>query len=1173
MVTSVGNATTVVTNTNLTGDISSSGSNATTITTNAVTSAKILDGEIINADINASAAIVDTKLATIATVGKVSNSATSATALNTASTIVARDGSGNFSAGTITATAFSGPVTGNITGNTSGTSANVTGIVLGANGGTGIDNSGKTITLGGNLTTTGAFATTLTSSAATTVTLPTTGTLATLDGSETLTNKTLTAPALGTPSVLVGTNITGTAVALSIGGNAATANTATNLVAGLGGQIPYQTGANTTAMLANGTAGQVLQSNGTALPPSWVSAATGDMTLAGTQTVTGAKTFGAAGNVGKLIIAGTTSGTTILNANATAGTGTVTLPTTGTLATLDGVETLTNKTLTSPTLTDPALGTPASGVMTNVTGTASALTAGLATSLVGGSGGTIPYQSAAGTTAMLANGTAGQVLRSNGTTVAPSWAAAGVGTIGGSGTLNYVPKFTGGTTLGNSLIFDNGTNVGIGTTTPGQLLEVGTFNTTNSTIKTGSLELQPFSLNNAWLGENAYFNNGWKYRATGGAGLFYFMGAEGQFRFFESGIGGNALPGFGGNVQFKVNANGTVALGGTISADPENYTGSTLIATGDKVGIGTITPTARLHIAAGTATANTAPLKLTQSGAVLLTTPEPGTIEANDGDLLYYTIKTGAARKTLAFTSDVATSLDGLTDAKSGGTNFTGSLIIGHQPTGPLTTAEYNTAIGIGALQAITTGDNNTATGADALINNTTGSWNTANGNSALYSNNTGFNNTASGYRALMSNTIGTSNTANGRAALQNNTTGGDNTASGVQALNFNTTGDFNTASGRDALYSNVAGSRATAIGTNAMYYANNTATPFTNTNVAVGFEALKGSTAASANTGNNNTALGYQTLLGNTTGTYNTASGANALYSNTTGNNNTASGKQALYNNISGIQNTASGSLALLNNTIGNNNTASGLQALYANLSGSNNTANGVDALSENQGDYNTASGVYALYNNTSGSNNIASGLQALVSNGTGSYNTAIGYSADVVSGALTNATAIGNGAVVNASNKVRIGNGAVTVIEGQVAFTALSDRRFKTNIQPMDKGLAFIMQLKPVSYLIKNTSDTRTNWGFIAQDIENLVGTDNAVLTIGQDSERTLGLRYTDFISPMVKAMQEQQKVIEELNQKLEEANSELRTQNAELKSQISTINDQLFLINSKLGTQVQK
>ena len=95
---------------NVSGDVTGTaqsfdGSAAITIPT------AIAPGVIVNADINAAAAISDTKLATISTAGKVSNSATTATSANTNSAIVARDTNGNFSAGTITASLFSGNAT------------------------------------------------------------------------------------------------------------------------------------------------------------------------------------------------------------------------------------------------------------------------------------------------------------------------------------------------------------------------------------------------------------------------------------------------------------------------------------------------------------------------------------------------------------------------------------------------------------------------------------------------------------------------------------------------------------------------------------------------------------------------------------------------------------------------------------------------------------------------------------------------------------------------------------------------------------------------------------------------------------------------------------------------------------------------------------------------------
>jgi hypothetical protein len=138
----------------------------------------------------------------------------------------------------------------------------------------------------------------------------------------------------------------------------------------------------------------------------------GDATIAGSLTSGGNVTAGTfTGNITGAVTGNADTATKIASITNTD------------IVQLTATQTLTNKTLTSPTITGTGAiaGTFTGNLTGNVTGTASA-----ATNLAAGLGGTIPYQSAAGTTAMLTNGTAGQVLQSNGTTAAPSWATPAV---------------------------------------------------------------------------------------------------------------------------------------------------------------------------------------------------------------------------------------------------------------------------------------------------------------------------------------------------------------------------------------------------------------------------------------------------------------------------------------------------------------------------------------------------------------------------------------------------------------------------------------------------------------------------------------------------------------------------------------------------------------------------
>ena len=124
----------------------------------------------------------------------------------------------------------------------------------------------------------------------------------------------------------------------------------------------------------------------------------------------------------------------------------------------------------------------------------------------------------------------------------------------------------------------------------------------------------------------------------------------------------------------------------------------------------------------------------------------------------------------------------------------------------------------------------------------------------------------------------------------------------------------------------------------------------------------------------------------------------------------NSATGFYALYNNTSGSTNTASGYAALGANTSGRENTAMGYYALNGNEVGGNNAAFGLEALMRNKGWDNTAVGRFALHSNVFGSSN-----------------TAVGSGADVSAESWSNATAIGFGAIVDATNKIQLGNTSV--------------------------------------------------------------------------------------------------------------------------------------------------
>ena len=284
--------------------------------------------------------------------------------------------------------------------------------------------------------------------------------------------------------------------------------------------------------------------------------------------------------------------------------------------------------------------------------------------------------------------------------------------------------------------------------------------------------------------------------------------------------------------------------------------------------------------------------------------------------------------------------------------------------------------------------------------------------------------------------------------------------------------------------------------------------------------------------------------------------------------------------NGLEKIRITTNGQLTFINT---DNNVAIGSGSTLGNYSGvcANNVAIGNRALMNTSGagsSFNVAVGYQSMEMNITGAYNTAVGQYSLANQTTGEYNTAIGRFTSAGNN-FSSTIAIGHLADPTASNTARIGNFQLTSIGGFVNWTNVSDARFKVNVKENISGLDFILKLRPVSYNLD--MDAIANWyntpdslrmrhaeqlkaaeiqtGFIAQEVEK-AAQDLGFAFHGVDAptnkESHYGLRYAEFVVPLVKATQEQQVIIEQQNEELEL----LKAQNASMQKQLDEIKKML-------------
>lgn len=437
----------------------------------------------------------------------------------------------------------------------------------------------------------------------------------------------------------------------------------------------------------------------------------------------------------------------------------------------------------------------------------------------------------------------------------------------------------------------------------------------------------------------------------------------------------------------------------------------------------------------------------------------------------------GAGNFTMAGTNNTASGYQAFVSNTTGSDNTAN----GFNSLASNTTGEYNTALGDKAgytttpANATTTGSNNTFLGYASGFETPT-QWTNATAigaNSVVNANNSLVLGSINGVNGATSNVNVGIGTATPGYALdvqggQINASGGlciagvcNTTWPSRGVISFNGRSGAVTAAANDYSFSQIGGSvgptQLSGSYSNALTFSNASSTFAGNAATATNALALGGLAASNyattgANTftatqtiGTGNLALpntassgtsGVITLGGNpfihSYGVQNTFLGQGTGNFTMTGSANMASGWMSLYKNTTGSRNMASGSAALYLNTTGSDNTAGGFAALESNTTGIQNTASGSGALETNStGGGSTAVGYDALDFNTSGNGNTAVGLYSGMSqnfanaNTTGSFNTFIGFgSGPGTSTQLTNATAIGDNAVVSSNNALVLGS-----------------------------------------------------------------------------------------------------------------------------------------------------